>query len=74
MLTRSVVHFPLGRSPRAFLDSLVRRIAAARALRRQRTRLIDLDAHMLRDIGLPEDDAVREARRAFWDVPDRWRR
>ena len=56
------------------LPRLLRWISDARATRRQRIRLSDLDAHMLRDIGVTETEAVREARRALWDVPDRWRR
>ncbi len=63
-----------GDAPRSLLDRLLRGVVAAQALRRQRARLVELDAHMLRDIGLTEDEALREARRALWDVPDRWRR
>jgi uncharacterized protein YjiS (DUF1127 family) len=33
----------------------------------QRRRLLELDAHMLKDIGISRADAVREARRPFWD-------
>jgi uncharacterized protein YjiS (DUF1127 family) len=44
------------------------------ALRRQRNRLLDLDARMLDDIGVTPSEAMREARRLMWDVPDRWRR
>ena len=56
------------------LPSLLRWVSDARAARRQRIRLSDLDARMLRDIGVTETEALREARRALWDVPDRWRR
>ena len=34
--------------------------------RRTRMALADLDAHLLRDVGLTHDEAFREARRAFW--------
>jgi uncharacterized protein YjiS (DUF1127 family) len=56
------------------LPRLLRWLSGARAARRQRTRLLDLDARMLRDIGVTETEARKEARRALWDVPDRWRR
>lgn len=62
-------------APRAVaLPGLRRWLSAVRAARRQRARLLDLDARMLRDIGITETEALREARRALWDVPDRWRR
>jgi uncharacterized protein YjiS (DUF1127 family) len=32
----------------------------------QRRRLLELDAHMLKDIGISRADAVREAKRPFW--------
>lgn len=50
------------------------RLRAYAATRRQRSALADLDAHALRDIGLTEAEARREARRPFWDVPDHWTR
>lgn len=37
----------------------------------QRRRLLELDAYMLKDIGISRADAVREARRPFWDQPVR---
>ena len=48
-------------------------IAAWRDLRRQRDTLLDLDDHILRDVGLTRDMARREGRRPFWDVPPHWR-
>jgi uncharacterized protein YjiS (DUF1127 family) len=38
-------------------------------IRRQRLRLGDLSDHMLRDIGITRDQAMREADRPFWDPP-----
>jgi uncharacterized protein YjiS (DUF1127 family) len=35
---------------------------------RERSQLAELDAKMLRDIGLSETDAAFEARRPFWDT------
>ena len=49
------------------------RVSAMLSLRRQRTRLAQLDAAALHDIGLTRDDALTEAKRPFWDVPDYWR-
>lgn len=43
-------------------------------LRRQRQDLRALDPHLLRDIGITSDQALREADRAPWDVPSHWRR
>lgn len=40
---------------------------------RQRRQLGQLDAHLLKDIGLTDDAARAEARRPFWDAPDHWR-
>jgi uncharacterized protein YjiS (DUF1127 family) len=35
---------------------------------RSRRTLDDLDEHMLRDIGITRDEALREARKFFWQV------
>ncbi len=35
----------------------------------QRRELRELDARSLRDIGIKREDALREARRTFWDIP-----
>lgn len=43
------------------------------ALSRNRAGLAKLDGHLLKDVGLTQDDAKREASRPFWDVPDHWR-
>ncbi len=43
-------------------------------LGRSRKQLRDLDARMLRDIGLTRIAAERESERPFWDVPTTWRR
>ena len=40
---------------------------------RQRHRLAELEPHMLKDIGLTEGEAHREATRPIWDVPTHWR-
>lgn len=53
--------------------SLLARVVAAFAIRRQRNDLRRLPPHMLRDIGLTEDEALAEASRALWDVPSHWR-
>jgi len=38
-------------------------------LARQRTALRQLDERTLRDMGIDRHDALREARRPFWDDP-----
>ena len=42
------------------------------SLYRQRRALADLDDTALSDIGLTRDEAVAEARKPIWDVPDHW--
>ncbi|MEO0682457.1 MAG: DUF1127 domain-containing protein [Pseudomonadota bacterium] len=42
-------------------------------LRRSRTALSELNADQLRDIGLSEETARKEASRPFWDAPSHWR-
>lgn len=69
-MIRSLSHVRL--APRG-RRSLFARIAAAFAIRRQRNDLSRLPPHMLRDIGLTEEEAQAEASRALWDVPSHWR-
>ncbi len=42
-------------------------------LARERHTLAQMDDHLLRDIGMTRDDARREYRKPFWDVPAGWR-
>ncbi len=58
----------------ALLPRLIPRLRAALTLRRSRARLVALDDHLLRDIGLDRCAALDEARRPLWDVPPGWRR
>ena len=60
--------------PRSRRLSLLARLRLALTLRRHRRRLTDLDPHLLRDIGLTEGEARREAGRPLWDVPGHWLR
>jgi uncharacterized protein YjiS (DUF1127 family) len=53
----------------AVATGLLRRRALWGALRAERRELARLDARLLRDIGVGEGDAAREAARPFWDVP-----
>lgn len=46
---------------------------AMAAVARQRRALSALPDHLLGDIGLSNEDAQTEARRAPWDVPANWR-
>ncbi|MFC3059737.1 DUF1127 domain-containing protein [Paenirhodobacter populi] len=52
--------------------SILRRIVALRALRRQRLSLAQLDAHLLDDIGVEWSEAKAEAARRLWDAPQHW--
>ncbi len=48
-------------------------IDAAFATYRHRTRLDQLDPHLLHDVGLTRTDVETETNRPFWDIPDWWR-
>jgi uncharacterized protein YjiS (DUF1127 family) len=52
---------------RKVLAGTVETLLRWQELSMQRRRLLELDAHMLKDIGLSRADAVREAKRPFWD-------
>ncbi|WP_438826861.1 DUF1127 domain-containing protein [Rhodovulum iodosum] len=67
-LSRSAA--PLNRRGPGFLSRLFLGLGAAR----QRRRLAELDDALLRDIGLTRQDALSEARRPVWDVPQSWLR
>ncbi|EBA12518.1 hypothetical protein RCCS2_14514 [Roseobacter sp. CCS2] len=43
------------------------------AVNRQRRRLLDLDDHMLNDIGVSRSEALKESRQTPWNAPDHWR-
>jgi uncharacterized protein YjiS (DUF1127 family) len=55
------------------LTHLPARVLGLVALARSRRRLIDLDDHLLRDIGLDRADALAEAARPLWDAPMHWK-
>lgn len=56
------------------LRVFARRLRLMRQRRRSRARLAELDAYMLRDIGLTETRAEREVRRSFpWHMSFPWR-
>ncbi len=59
---------PLPRSGQFFSQ-----IVAMLRLSRQRRALASLDEAQLRDIGLSSDEALQEAQRPFWDIPQHWR-
>jgi uncharacterized protein YjiS (DUF1127 family) len=47
---------------------LVRGLVRRQELARQRRRLVALDEHLLKDIGITRADANREGSRLFWDA------
>jgi uncharacterized protein YjiS (DUF1127 family) len=54
--------------PRLLFRSLRHRLDVWRT----RRALARLDAHLLSDIGLTREDALREAQMTVWDVPATW--
>lgn len=59
----------LGRRRRA---SLVTLLTAVLATARQRRQLAEMDADRLNDLGLTPTEALTEAVKPFWDVPNHW--
>jgi uncharacterized protein YjiS (DUF1127 family) len=53
--------------------SLWQRILTWQRVARERRRLLELDANILKDIGLLPEEAYREASRPFWDFESRRR-
>ena len=47
--------------------TLWQRILTWTLVANERRRLLDLDEHSLKDIGLTKEEAAREASRPFWD-------
>ena len=43
------------------------------AITAQRRSLNALDDHMLKDIGVSRSEALKEAQKPIWDVPETWR-
>lgn len=62
----------LHRTTRHHIPSVLARFWHWRELARERAALARLDPHLLRDIGLTDEEARREAGRSAWDVPDHW--
>ncbi|MEJ8561096.1 DUF1127 domain-containing protein [Yoonia sp. GPGPB17] len=56
--------------PRSFWAKL----DAMLTVRRQRRHLLDLDDHMLNDIGISRSEAVQESLKSSWDAPGYWLR
>lgn len=54
--------------------SVFRTIAAAFSAQSQRKALKSLDDARLRDLGLTYAQALQEAKRPVWDVPNHWLR
>ena len=64
-LPKAIARFRLAKAGRSLLQALM--------LQRSRQRLLELDAHMLADIGLTPGQARDEGRRSAWDAPQIWR-
>jgi uncharacterized protein YjiS (DUF1127 family) len=65
----------LPRSHRHFsLAGILQAILSRGELRRARNRLAQLDDHLLSDIGLTREEALKEAAQKDWNAPDHWYR
>lgn len=62
------IHSAPTASPRSWWQKLT----VWRMTARSRRGLVDLDPHLLRDVGLTGKAADEEAKRPFWDVPAHW--
>lgn len=58
---------------RGRLTGLVARMRCSLALRAERKHLATLDDARLCDIGMTREQALSEAARPIWDVPQGWR-
>jgi uncharacterized protein YjiS (DUF1127 family) len=69
MTTRSIsISFPSLAPIGTFLRGFARTaVAAVRVVQTRRT-LLEMDARMLKDIGITHGQAIEEARRAPWDI------
>ena len=70
--TMSRSHALPHRTSRPLFHRLATTILHALTLRRSRSRLADLEPHMLCDIGLTAEQARAEAVRPVWDAPQGW--
>jgi uncharacterized protein YjiS (DUF1127 family) len=62
---------PVGVARLAPFMRILSRLSLAHSVYRERQALLSLDERGLRDIGVSRADAVREASRALWDIPER---
>ena len=60
-------------SSRFTLSRLLSALPRLITMHRERRALLRLDDHLLRDIGLTRETALREAARPVWDAPAAWR-
>ena len=58
-------HLPAQAAPVSAWDAFLRRVLTVVGTRQD---LLELDQHMLHDIGMTAHDARREANRAPWDI------
>lgn len=59
---------------RLSLLAFIHRFVQRQAYKRDRRRLLQLDDHLLRDIGVSREEADIEGRRSTWAGPDHWMR
>ena len=73
MVTRSLpsLFTPSSPSVRTVLRNAWSRVGAMMQARATRRLLLEMDPHMMADIGIGRGEAMQEANRPFWDVDGR---
>lgn len=58
---------------RPWLLRLLDRVLAANAQHRQHQALLQMDDHILSDIGITRTQAIEQATRPVWNAPNHWK-
>ncbi len=69
----NLTHVTLSPRPLPRLEPL-RFLLRIMLMKGSRRRLLDLDDHLLRDVGITQAEARHEAERTCWNVPAHWLR
>lgn len=64
---------PIRAPQRGWALRLLDRYFAAQTLHKQHQALLNLDAALLRDVGITRAEAINLAASAVWDAPNHWK-